>query len=287
MRWSGSRWSITTVAETVNRTIADSLTARQLRVGRAESQERRAVWAILALLEADILDALKVADPTEFVLLTRRRREVDALMVDVEALITTRYEAIADETTDWLVRLAQQEAGVVQDIVNEATSDETIEAMPSARELRAVVTQTLIPTPTTPTDLSATGEEWWQRQGASLTLRLRDSLRQGVTQEERLTHLAQRVRGTSDQGFRDGLMERARQDASRLLTTEVSNATSEAHAAVARVNAEAVLLEHTSVLDSGTTLVCIARHGARYRADTHAPVGHSLPYLNGVPYHIG
>ena len=41
------------MAESINQAIADRLTERQLQVGRVETEQRRAGWAVLALLEAD------------------------------------------------------------------------------------------------------------------------------------------------------------------------------------------------------------------------------------------
>ena len=80
-------------------------------------------------------------------------------------------------------------------------------------------------------------------------------------------------------------MEKARQDASRLLTTQMTHALSAARVVVARVNAAQVQLAHVSILDTATSMICFARHGKRFTADTHDPIGHTLPFLSGVPYH--
>ena len=81
--------------------------------------------------------------------------------------------------------------------------------------------------------LSTTGRDWWERQAEGLAQRIGDSLMVGVSLEESLTQLTQRVRGTSEQGFQDGIMAKARQDASRLLTTQMTNTIGEARVAVA------------------------------------------------------
>lgn len=31
--------------------------------------------------------------------------------------------------------------------------------------------------------------------------------------------------------------------------------------------------------------ICLSRHGLRFDPVTHEPIGHSIPYLQGVPYH--
>lgn len=275
------------MAESVNQQIADALTERQLQAGRVETALRRDAWAILALLEAEILAVLKANDPTEFALLSQRRREVETLMrEEIDPLITARYARLARLMDEAMGRLAVNEAGAVERIVNGVTEEQTIEETPPDAALKRRVAGALFPTPSRPTDLSTTGADWWTRQGASLSQRMGDSLLVGVSLEESLTQLTQRVRGTSENGFKDGIMAKAKDDAARLLTTQTTNALGEARAATASRNADNLrALRHTSILDSKTSLVCLGRDGLLYDADTHDPIGHDVPYLGGIPYH--
>lgn len=275
------------MAERVNQAIADALTERQLQVGRVETHLRREAWAVLALLEAEILAALKAHDPTQWVLLARRRQEVGTLMrEEIDPLITLRYERLATLMDEAMLRLARHEAGMVQQVVNDATGEATLEEQPSDRQLRAGVVHGLFPSASTPTDFSTTGSDWWTRQGASLSQRLGDQLMVSVSLEETLTQATSRVRGTSDNGFQDGLMAKAKQDAARLVTTQMANTVTEARAAVAIRHPHRLVLQHASLRDGKTSLICIARDGKRFTADDeHTPIGHSLPYLQGIPYH--
>jgi SPP1 gp7 family putative phage head morphogenesis protein len=275
----------------LNQRIADALVERQIQDARAETHHRLALWASLAVLEADILAVLKVADPTAFQLLRRRQQAVELVMQDIAILITTRYARLAEETTAFLVQLALQEARAVRRLINatlaeEATHEmEGLDEVPPVEIVRRAVTDTLIPTATRPTDLSATGAAWWERQASSLTQRVHDQLMVSVALGETTTHMTQRIRGTSEQGFRDGVMQRAREDAARLLRTQVTNAVSEARVAVAEANVPRMVLMHQSVLDSRTSFICLGRNGLRYEPITHQPIGHTVPYLTGAPYH--
>jgi hypothetical protein len=275
------------VADSINQQISDRLIARQIQAQRVETTLRREVLEHLAVLEQDILAAIKRADPTQFVLLSRRRREVETLMqAELDPLIQERYARIAALLDAALLRLARTEAGAVEDIINGITATETVEAQPTERQLRAGVVQGIFPSARTPTDLSTTAGDWWSRAATSLSQRLRDQLTVSVSLEESLTQMTRRVRGTSDNGFQDGLMARARQDATRLLTTQMTHTMGETHAAVAAANAERLVLQHASLRDLKTSLVCIARDGKRFTATPdHTPIGHDLPYLQGVPYH--
>jgi len=274
------------MAESRNTQIADALTERQLQVGRVETQLRREAWAILALLESEIVSSLKSNDPTDFVLLVRRRREVETLMAEeIDPLIQARYEQLARQMDAAMGRLAVQEAGVVQRSV-QGVRDEPSLGTPADTALRRRVADSRFPSPATPTDFSTTGADWWQRQGASVAQRVGDQLMVSVSLEESLTQAVTRIRGTSDQAFTDGIMARARDDAARLVRTQTTNAVGEARVAVAERNVPRLVLRHSSLRDGKTSLICIARDGKRFTADpAHTPIGHSLPFLQGVPYH--
>lgn len=270
----------------INWHIADALTLRQVRVRRAESQERRAVLTHLAILQADLLAALKLADPMELPFLQRRLAAVQELLDEEwEPLITATYAALARETRTFLTTLADQEVQAVQRIVEDVTDTPVIPETPADRTVRRRVTGMLIPSPQRPTDLSTTGDDWWARQGEGLLTRLSDQMRVSVSLEETLTQAQQRIQGSSEQGFQDGIMQKARDDASRLLTTQTSNAVAEAHVATVDANKDTAILIHVGALERNTCVVCFSRHGKKFDAVTHEPIGHTLPYLTGVPYH--
>src|SRR5262245_46317895 len=116
------------MAETINQAIADALTRRQILALRVESDLRRQVLERLDVLEADLLAAIRSADPTQFALLTRRKREVETLVTaELDPLIQARYERIAALLDAALVRLAQREATAVARIVNEETETDTVQ----------------------------------------------------------------------------------------------------------------------------------------------------------------
>jgi hypothetical protein len=274
------------MAPSQNQRLADALLARTVQVARVQAALRQEAWAILARLEADLLAALKDADPPALGLLARRRRAVETLMDAVgDPLITTRYARLSALLTAALLRLACDEARQTRDRVTTAAEDAVAPSLPSAATLRRVVEDTRIPTPSRPTELSAPGAEWWTRQAASLQQRVRDQWLVSVSLEESLTAMAARLRGTADLDFADGMMARARTDAARLVQTQVTNAVSEARVAVADTTTQGLVLQHSAILDSRTSLICLGRDGLRYTVPDHDPIGHSVPYLTGAPYH--
>lgn len=274
------------MAPSRNRHLTDALTRRALLARRGEARQRQVVWAGLAVLAADLVAALTVADPTESPLLARRRRAVAALMADtLGPMITVRYARLATTTTEMLVSLARSEGRAVHALVSAGTAPEALPVPGAAPTIRRRVEDALMPTAVRPTDLSTTGVDWWQRQGVSLTQRLGDQLMVSVSLEESVPQAVARLRGTRTNGFKNGLMAKARQDAARLLQTQVTSALTQAREVVAAANAGQIILEHSSIIDNKTSLICLSRDGLRYRADTFATIGHSIPYLGGPPYH--
>src|SRR5262245_35527517 len=132
------------MAETINQAIADALTRRQILALRVESDLRQQGLESLAILENDILSLIKASDPTELVLLTRRRQEVQRLMdEEIDPAIRLRYEQIARMLDAALLRLGRNEAQAVEAIVNDTSEQEVIEEQPSDRQLRAGIVQGL------------------------------------------------------------------------------------------------------------------------------------------------
>jgi SPP1 gp7 family putative phage head morphogenesis protein len=274
------------MAESLNTRLHDAFTRRQLRVARVEIGLRREVWRQLALIETELLAVLKVADPFEQRLLRRRQRLIAALLAEeYTPLVTARYARIDEEMQAALLMLAMDEIGATRRIINAVTEEEEMEETPSEAEVQTRLSTTLIPTATRPTDLSATGSTWWERQRDGLLQLLEDQLMVAAALDETLTQATARLRGTSEQGFQDGVMARARSDAARLAQTQVTSAVTQARELLGMANAGVqFVLIHSSIIDSSTSYICLGRHGLMYTLG-HEPISHSIPYLGGTPYH--
>jgi hypothetical protein len=242
---------------TVNTQLLDAFTRRQLRTSRVATGLWRQVWSQVALLETELLGALKAADPLELATVLGRQRAVHRLIeTTLTPLITARYQQIAGLMADALLEVADAEARASVQAVHGVLGPRVLTTRPTARQLRAAVLDGLFPAVTRPTDASATHADWWQRQAQTLTQRLADQLRVSAALGESLQDTVRRLRGTVESAFRDGLMDRARQSAERLVRTSVQHAVTQAREAVASVNAsEQFVLIHSSILDEHTCLI--------------------------------
>jgi hypothetical protein len=276
------------MAASLNTQLADALTERQVQAGRAETRQRLALWGWLAVLEADILAILSRQDPTALGLLAWRRRRVQTVLEEELApLVTARYRQMEAETTTFLLSLAQQEAAAVRALVNILSESLAVAVAISLPPLRQMITHAPFPSGTTPSAQSTTGPQWWTRLGESLLQRLGDQWLMSVSLEEDLQALRARVQGTSALGFTDGLMAWAKTEAARLLRTAVTHAVSSARVVLAELQPEGgLVLEHSSILDMRTSTICQVRDGLRFTVEApHEPIGHTIPFLLGPPYH--
>lgn len=269
--------------------IADALLLRQLRVARVEAGVRAAVLRLLQATEADILDALKRLDPSEPGALVWRKRRLEHLLTTIRPVIQDGYGTIADDTGKALLDIASAEVEGTALAMNQTIGVNLIQPRVAEVTLRALVNDTLLPTASTPQDLSATGREWWRRHAASLEARVFDTMNVGIVQSESLQQLVTRVRGTRAKGYTDGVMDIARRDAQRLVRTHTSMTLNQARNSTYSANQDIIKgLKTVATMDGRTSLICIARDGSLHTADAaHTPIAPTvLPFLSGPPWHF-
>jgi hypothetical protein len=276
------------VAETLNTQIADAMTVQHLTARREEARLRAWLAAQLGTLGTALARALRADDPTAGRLLGTRQQDVEDFMTAVGAvLIQDAFQRIAAHTERTLVHLAGEEAHATQTTLADLTDGAVVLAAVAPARLEALLASSLFPTPQRPGDPSATLGTWWERQAQRFEQQVHDALLVGVTQEASLRDVTMQIQGTEERGRADGLVAAAIGNASILLRTATTNMLAETRSALAAANPGSLdALEHGSVLDSRTSEICLARDGLRYTVDTHEPLGHSIPYAGGIPYHF-
>ncbi|MGJ8685838.1 MAG: hypothetical protein ACSHWQ_00055 [Spongiibacteraceae bacterium] len=123
--------------------------------------------------------------------------------------------------------------------------------------------------------------EWAQAQQSDAMKRVRDSIRLGFANGESIPDITRRVVGTRAEGYRDGILNISRRNATAVVRSAVAHT-----AATARdlsIEANADIIEGVfwdAVLDGRSTQICRARSGLKYTTDGK-PIGHNLPWLGG------
>lgn len=272
--------------DNISTQIADALTERHLRVARAEAGVRADVLRLLQATEQDIVDQIRRIDPSEPGALRFRQQRLEGLLKAIRPMIQDGYDTIADGTSKALLDIASAEVGGTARAINVQLGIDLIQPRVPEAMLRALVDTTLLPTATTPQDLSAIGREWWNRQAGVLQQRVFDTMNVGIVQGETLQQLVNRVRGTRAKGYTDGVMDLARRDAQRLVRTWTSLTLNKARESTYEANQDVIKgIQHVSTLDGRTSLICIARSGNTYTLPEHKPLPPTQHPYAPIPLH--
>lgn len=125
-------------------------------------------------------------------------------------------------------------------------------------------------------------KEWASSIEAGRMARIRDAVRIGYVENQSVSQIVQRIRGTRARGYEDGILEIDRRHAESIVRTAVSHTAQVTRNRFLEANSDLVKAEQwTSTLDSRTTEECRIRDGLRYTPVTHQPIGHKVPWLAG------
>lgn len=275
------------MAESFNSRVQDAIILAHIRSLRQGATLSAAIRVRLAILEQDILALLTTIDPAAPVRLRTRQARLDQAIKEVQPLLREAYSFLSRDTARQITTQVLSGIEALAETINAMAGVPLLTPAVSAETISILVTTTTFPSVPRPTLPSTTAPEWWKRQMAKLGQRVEDALNAGIRAEETLSQLTTRLRGTARQGFTDGVMAMAKKDAESLALTQMSMGHNQGRVALWDANAGVVKgIQHLSTLDSRTSTICIARSGLQYTVPAHEPIGHSVPYLSGVPYHF-
>lgn len=247
----------------VNDELADAVTARTITLARYDASLRRDVLKLLRAVEKDILAALPAITSE-----TRKAR-LNKQLAEVRAIISSGYSEIIQLTDQGLTELAGIEAKWQRTAVNRAIGVDIASAMPSAEQLAAIASNTLIQ--------GAPSADWWGRQSADLQFQFVSAVRLGLAQGETNAQITKRVMQA---------MEVSRRNATTLVRTSVQAVAIAARDASMQANSDVIKGKVSiATLDGRTTPVCAAYSGTTYTLENEPIPPTKLPYL-AIPRHF-
>lgn len=111
---------------------------------------------------------------------------------------------------------------------------------------------------------------------------IRNAVRAGIVEGRTTPEIVRAIRGTKAANYADGLLDRSRREVTTVVQTALSHTAQRTRAEFYRANADLVqAVQWVATLDARTTPECAARDGLLYDAETHAPLGHGVPWLGG------
>lgn len=125
-------------------------------------------------------------------------------------------------------------------------------------------------------------KEWASSIETGRMARIRDAVRIGYVENQSISQIVQRLRGTRAKGYEDGIIEIDRRHAEAVVRTAISHTAAVTRNRFLEGNSDLIKAEQwTSTLDSRTSEECRIRDGLRYTPVTHQPIGHKVPWLAG------
>jgi SPP1 gp7 family putative phage head morphogenesis protein len=262
----------------VNEEIADRIRIHALDFERFAAGLRRRVLELLLALEADLIAQLRALDPTEPAVREFREARLERLLEQTRASIAEGYAAVNGVVLDDLGEVAEIAAVGAAAAVNEVVGASIMTAALAPERARALVDETMIE--------GAPSADWWAKQAGDAVFRFRAAVQMGYAQGETVEQIVRRVKGTRAAGYRDGVMEVTRRNATSLVHTSVQAVSNSARREAFANNSDIIYAKlHISTLDSSTTPVCRARSGLAWTLDGK-PIRHNIAYNGGPPLHF-
>jgi SPP1 gp7 family putative phage head morphogenesis protein len=268
----------------MNKKLFDDTVMAQVDLARFEAGTRRRVRRILTDVQNELIAEIIKKDPSVVRGTVWREKRLTALKKEVDVILKNGYKGVEQTTLSDLKDLSKFTAKSTQKIFNNAIGAEVFEIVNTQKQLTSIVKNTMID--------GATIGEWYKTQAKNTSQKVNREVAKlihesravqvGMAKGESLSEIVNRIRGTAT---RPGIVPIAKHHADTLVRTSMSQVNNAVKMETYRENADVIKgLEIVATLDVRTTEVCMDHDTRKYTLDGK-PIGHSVDFLGGPPYH--
>jgi SPP1 gp7 family putative phage head morphogenesis protein len=118
----------------------------------------------------------------------------------------------------------------------------------------------------------------WARAAAGLQAEFQRTVQQGIFLNETATRLTERIEGTPEAGFADGIMKKRYREAEAIVNTAAVAVGNAVRAEAYETSDDVTILTWSAILDAKTCLVCAGYHGKSWTMEGRKPIGHKLAW---------
>jgi SPP1 gp7 family putative phage head morphogenesis protein len=252
---------------------ADELHQQVISLLRVEAGMQQKALAKLTELQGDLVG--KLANSTG--LSVNKVAKLNALLEQTNATIDLAYKQLSAEQTADLKDLAKVQGKAAANVVNAGIGASVASVAIAPKTLEALADEKII--------RGWSSREWWAGQSKALQDKFGQQMQMGIMQGESVDELVRRVMGTKANGYKDGIMEVSRRDATALVRTSVISVANEAKMRTYREMGDLVKgIQWLATLDTRTTPICRALDKKVWRLPDMEPVGHDKVFP-GVTAH--
>lgn len=204
---------------------------------------------------------------------------VDRLEALLKGVLNERaYLEVLAELQPELRALAEYEAGFQARTLTAAVPDPVLVRFPVASVATEQVYAAALSRPFQGRLLAG----WFKDLSESRGRLVRNTIRAGYVEGKTTADIVRSIKGTKALGYADGIMNRSRRDLATMVNTALSHTAQTARAVFTEANKDLVsAVRWLSTLDTRTSEECAIRDGLLYEVDTHKPIGHRIPWLQG------
>lgn len=261
----------------VNEDLRDADIGHQIDLQHYSNGVVRKMLALLNRVDSDLFAQLSAAlermPPESFTV-----ERLQQLLVSVRELNAQAYRALYQELGDELSDLVEYEAGYQLELFRATIPPQIIAQVDVATVSAEQVYAGAMARPFQGRLLA----EWAQSIEADRISRIRDAVRMGYVEQQTVSQIVQRIRGTRARGYSDGIIEIDRRHAEAVVRTAISHTAAFTRNRFLTANSDLIkAVVWTSTLDSRTSEGCRLRDGLKYTPGEHKPIGHKVPWLAG------
>jgi hypothetical protein len=259
---------------TANETIADEALSHAVDLQRYSNAAVRKIISRLnetdKRLVAALNEALERLSPESFTV-----ERLESLLFSVRTINREAFELIGRELTEELRSFTEYEAAYQRQALVSALPVQVSVASISPE----IVYAAAIAKPFQGVFLKGVLKDIEEARAK----KIRQAIAQGYTEGRTTNDIIREIRGTRAAGYSDGLMEVSRRDADAIVRTAIGHMARFTQDRFHEANSDIIkAVMWLSTLDLKTSPICRVRDRKLYKPVTHAPIGHSLPWLGGA-----
>ena len=262
--------------DNVSSQILDAALTQTVNVARLSEGQLKPILDMLGRLEVELIADLE--DNVGKSAFTMER--LNALLRQTKQTIASAYDAISVISDEGLVDIAKITVSQTVKAIDNAIGAALTSVAWSPAQIARAATDTVIQ--------GSFAGDWWAQQGDTLRQRFQQEMQLGQLRGETVQDLVNRVRGTRELDYRDGIMTASYNQAAALVRTSALGVSNMARMDTYAANDTIIKgVQWHATLDPRTCPICIALDGLRWdypegdgKADyaDYEPVGHDKDF---------
>ena len=241
---------------TANEALFDASISHQIYLQRLSTGTVREILDTLEISERDIVSRLLQEDLTEF---TQSR--LKGLLAEIRKLNQEAYKILQEKLTENLSGVAEHESNFQARLIEKVLPIEFTLIRPSIEILAYIIDNK-------PLQGRFIADEVKDLDAFRIK-QIEQTLRIGVLEGKTTSEIVRSLRGTKSLNYKDGILQRSRNDIERLVRTSITHVTVRARDELYSRNTEVIKQwRFVATLDSRTSKICIALDGTVYDIGT-------------------